>query len=62
MNIDRTPIPGFKAVAFFRQVKEALSREMAGKTFAERQALLRAYRPPNAPGRPAEPAPAADRT
>ncbi|WP_310391153.1 hypothetical protein [Hymenobacter sp.] len=62
MNIDRTPIPGFKAVAFFRQVKEELSREMAGKTFAERQALLRPYRTPNAPDQAAEPAPAADRT
>ena len=62
MNINRTPIPGFKAVAFFRQVKEELSREMTGKTFAERQALLRPYRAPNAQGRPAEPAPPADRT
>lgn len=56
MNIDRTPIPGFKAVAFFRQVKEELSREMAGKTFAEIQAVLHpsretAGKPPGQAGR-----------
>lgn len=51
MTIDRTPIRGFKAVVFSRQAKEALSREMEGKTFAERQALLRPYRAPNAQDR-----------
>ena len=62
MNIDRTPIPGFKAVAFSRQAKEALSREMAGKTFAERQAVLRPHRATPVPDRAAEPTPAADRS
>ena len=62
MNIDRPPIPGFKAVAFSRQAKEALSREMEGKTFAERQALLRPYRAPNARDRAAEATAASDRS
>lgn len=40
MNIDKTPIPGFKAVEFFRQVKEELSREMQGKNFEEIKQML----------------------
>ncbi|WP_375418420.1 hypothetical protein [uncultured Hymenobacter sp.] len=40
MNIDKTPIPGFKAVNFFRRVKDELSREMEGKSFEEIKTIL----------------------
>lgn len=62
MNIDKTPIPGFKAVAFFRQVKEKLSREMEGKTFAERKALLQPDCGPNTRDRAVETTAISERT
>ena len=44
MNIDKTPIPGFKAVEFSRRAKDELSRAMEGKTFEEIKALLQQRR------------------